>query len=64
MANAKLVSTTGVVGSDVELNNDVFGIEVNKQALFDAIRLQQSNVRLGQANVKHRHDVSGGGKKP
>lgn len=64
MAIAKLVSTTGVVGSDVELNNDVFGIEINKQALFDAIRLQQSNVRLGQANVKHRHDVRGGGKKP
>lgn len=64
MANVKLVSTTGVVGSDVELNNDVFGIEVNKQALFDAINLQQANVRLGQANVKHRHDVRGGGAKP
>lgn len=64
MANAKLVSTTGVVNSDIELNNDVFGIEVHNQALFDAIRLQQSNVRLGQGNVKHRHDVRGGGKKP
>lgn len=64
MANAKLVSTTGVVGSDVELNNEVFGIEVNKQALFDAINLQQAAVRLGQANVKHRHDVRGGGAKP
>jgi len=64
MANAKLVSTTGVVGSDVELNNEIFGAEVHKQALFDAINLQRAAVRLGQANVKHRHDVRGGGAKP
>lgn len=64
MANAKLVSTTGVVSSDIELNSDIFGIEPHKQALFDAVNLQQAAVRLGQANVKHRHDVSGGGRKP
>lgn len=64
MANAKLVSITGVVSSDVELNNEIFGIEPHKQALFDAINLQQAAVRLGQANVKHRHDVAGGGAKP
>ena len=49
---------------DVELADSVFGIEVNEQAMFDALLRQQSSWRQGTHKVKNRSEVSGGGKKP
>ena len=50
--------------SDVELADSVFGIEPNKQALFDMVLLQRASLRQGTHKVKNRTEVSGGGKKP
>ncbi len=52
-----------VVGS-MELADAVFNIEPNKQAIFDAVLLQQASLRQGTHKTKTRAEVSGGGKKP
>ena len=52
-----------VVGT-VELADEVFGIEPNNQAMFDAILNQQASSRQGTHDTKTRSEVSGTGKKP
>jgi len=49
---------------DIDLKDNVFGIEVNTQAIFDAVLRQQSSLRQGTHKTKTRAEVSGGGKKP
>jgi len=48
----------------LELNQDVFGVEPNQQAVFDAILLQQAAMRQGTHSTKNRSEVRGGGRKP
>ena len=48
----------------VDLNADVFGIEPNEHAMFDAILRQRASLRQGTHAVKNRSAVRGGGKKP
>ena len=50
--------------SKVSVSNDVFGIEPNKQVMFDAVQVYQSNKRQATAQTLRRDEVSGGGKKP
>jgi large subunit ribosomal protein L4 len=50
--------------SEIELNEAVFGAEVNEAILYDIVRMQMASRRSGTAAVKGRQDVSGGGKKP
>lgn len=49
---------------DIELADSVFNIEVNNQAIYDALLRQQSSWRQGTHKTKTRSEVSGGGKKP
>lgn len=51
------------VGS-VTLSKEIFGIEPNQQAMFDAVLVNQANKRQDTAKTKKRDEVSGGGKKP
>lgn len=48
----------------LELSEEVFGIEPNNQALFDAIVGQRASMRQGTHDVKNRSEVRGGGRKP
>ncbi len=48
----------------IELAEEVFGIEPNQQAMFDAIIMQRASMRQGTHDTKGRSEVSGGGKKP
>ena len=48
----------------VELNDAVFGAEVNEAIVYDVVKMQLAARRSGTASTKTRHDVSGGGKKP
>ena len=50
--------------SKVSVSNVVFGIEPNKQVMFDAVQVYQSNMRQATAQTLRRDEVSGGGKKP
>jgi len=48
----------------LELNDAVFGTELNDAVIYDVIKMQMAARRSGTASTKTRHDVSGGGKKP
>ena len=49
---------------DIELNENVFGIEVNEVAVHTALVNFQANQRQGTQSTKTRSEVSGGGRKP
>jgi large subunit ribosomal protein L4 len=51
-----------VVGS-VDLNDSVFGAEVNENLIYEAVRHYRASLRSGTAKTKTRHEVSGSGKK-
>ncbi len=56
-----------VKGKEVErllLDKDIFDGAVNKDVLYQAVVMYNSNQRQGNAATKTRGDVSGGGKKP
>lgn len=50
--------------SQVDLNDAVFGAEVNESIIYDVVKMQLASRRSGTASTKTRSDVSGGGKKP
>ena len=64
MLTVKVYNQEGSEVKDLELNEAVFGIEPNKQALFDMVLLQRASLRQGTHKVKNRTGVRGGGKKP
>ncbi|GAB2025219.1 50S ribosomal protein L4 [Lactovum odontotermitis] len=64
MAKVSLFKQDGKKSGDVELNDAVFGVEVNEKVLFDVIISQRASLRQGTAAHKNRSAVSGGGKKP
>ena len=49
---------------DINLNNEIFGIEPNNQTIYDAVVLKMAADRQGTHKVKTRSEVSGGGRKP
>ena len=64
MANVNVLNQNGEVVSNVELNDSVWAIEPNQQAMFDAVMVYRSNSRQATAKTKTRSEVRGGGKKP
>lgn len=50
--------------AQVDLNDAVFGAEVNEAIIYDVVKMQLASRRSGTASTKTRSDVSGGGKKP
>ena len=50
--------------SDVELNENVFGIEPNENVVHSVVVNYMANQRQGTQNTKTRSEVSGGGRKP
>lgn len=64
MANIDVYDLAAKKVGSIDLKDNVFGIEVNNQAIFDAILRQQSSLRQGTHAVKTKAMVSGGGKKP
>ena len=64
MLNIALFNQNGEKLNDLELNENVFGLESVNQAIFDVVLLQRASLRQGTHKVKNRHEVSGGGKKP
>ena len=57
-------SLAGEKVSDLSLDASVFGVEENKQVVYDAVKVYQANMRQDTAKTKKRDEVSGGGKKP
>lgn len=64
MPKVALYNMAGAQVGEVELNDNVFGIEPNKSVMFDFIKMQLANKRQGTSSTKTRTEVRGGGKKP
>lgn len=64
MAKVALLNQKAENVGEIELNDAVFGIEPNNQAIFDMVLLQRASLRQGTHKVKGRSEVRGGGKKP
>lgn len=64
MLKVKVYNQEGASVKDIKLNEAVFGIEPNNQAIFDMVLLQRASLRQGTHKVKNRTEVRGGGKKP
>lgn len=64
MLKVAVYNQEGTKVNDTQLNETVFGIEPNNQAIFDMVLLQRASWRQGTHKVKNRTEVRGGGKKP
>ena len=60
----KLKNKDGNSNKDVALSEKVFGHEVNKFAIYEAIKNQLANKRQGNASTKTRKQIKGSTKKP
>ena len=49
---------------EIDLNEEVFGVEVNQALLHQAIVMYEANKRQGTSSTKTRGEVRGGGRKP
>ena len=64
MANVSIYNIEGKKVGDMELNDAVFGVEVNEHLVHMAVVSQLANNRQGTQSAKTRSEVSGGGRKP
>lgn len=64
MPKVALYDMSGTQIGELELSDKVFGIEPNKAVMYDFVKMQLANKRVGTSSSKTRAEVSGGGKKP
>ena len=64
MANVSVYNTDGQEVGKIDLNDAVFGVEVNEHLVHMAVVAQLANKRQGTQKAKTRSEVSGGGRKP
>ena len=64
MARVDVYNLDGDVTGQMELSDDIFGIEPNKHAVLAVVKNQLANRRQGTQSTKTRSEVRGGGKRP
>ena len=64
MANVSVYNMEGSEVEKMDLNDNVFAVEVNEHLMHMAVVLQLANKRQGTQKAKTRSEVSGGGRKP
>lgn len=64
MANVKVYNKEGAAVGSIDLNDSIFGVEVNSHLMHLAVVSQLANKRQGTQSAKTRSEVSGGGRKP
>ena len=64
MANVSVYNIEGKEVGSIELNDAVFGVEINEHLVHMAVVNQLANNRQGTQSAKTRSEVSGGGRKP
>lgn len=64
MANVAIYNMEGNEVGSLELNDAVFGVEINEHLVHMAVVQQLANNRQGTQKAKTRSEVSGGGRKP
>ena len=64
MANVSVYNMEGKEVDSIELNDSIFGVEINEHLVHMAVLQQLANNRQGTQKAKTRSEVSGGGRKP
>ena len=64
MAKVAVLNMAGKEVDTIELNDAIFGVEVNEHLVHMAVLQQLANNRQGTQKAKTRSEVRGGGKKP
>ncbi len=64
MPKVNVYNILGEQVEEIDLKDDVFGVEVNEHILYEVVKNQLANKRQGTQSVKTRAEVRGGGKKP
>ena len=64
MANVSVYNMEGKEVGSIDLNDAIFGVEVNEHLVHLAVVQQLANKRQGTQKAKTRSEVSGGGRKP
>ncbi len=64
MAKVSVFNMEGAQVGEIELNDAVFGVEINEHLVHMAVVQQLANKRQGTQSAKTRAEVSGGGRKP
>ena len=64
MAKIEVKNLDGAKVGDIDLDESVFGVEVNEHLLWEVVKAQRAKHRTGNASTLRRNEVRGGGKKP
>lgn len=64
MAKVKMLNMQGKEAGTIELKDEIFGIEPNKNAVREVVKNHLANRRQGTQSAKTRGEVRGGGRKP
>lgn len=64
MPSIVLLNQTGKQVGELQLSDEIFGVEDHQQAIFDTIVAERAAMRQGTQKAKTRAEVRGGGKKP
>ena len=64
MAVVTMLNMSGAEAGTIELNDNIFGIEVNENAVYKAVKNYLANQRQGTQSAFTRSEVRGGGRKP
>ena len=64
MAKVSVYNIEGKEVDSIELNDSIFGVEINEHLVHLAVLQQLANKRQGTQKAKTRSEVSGGGRKP
>ncbi len=64
MAQVKIYNLQGDVVGDMELTDDIFGVEINEDLIHRTVKMLLGNRRQGTQSAKTRGEVRGGGRKP
>src|SRR5580692_736871 len=63
MPSVDIIDLSNKVVGSLDLADEVFGVPVNEDLLYEAVRHHLACVRRGTASTKTRHEVAGSGKK-
>ena len=64
MATIEIKNLDGETVGNVDLDDTVFGVDVNEHLLWEVVKAQRAKKRAGTHSTKRRDEVRGGGKKP
>lgn len=64
MAKVAVYKMDGAESGQIELNDNIFGVEVNVHVMHEAVVAHLANCRQGTQSARTRAEVRGGGKKP